>query len=425
MPPHYLPKTPSHEGIKMPARKGYSEQVGPDKINWGDVFCLPDHSLFICEVNHFFIWNDKDKKFYEVKIPDFDFPIDGYSYNRMTKVGNSNSIFVYDHISEDPEHSNRETVTSFLFEGNKKIREMPCMLYHPILLDDNNIIGIDDSNRLVKCIPCKRATPTITKFDKNKKITGFYPLRNNYFLVLDETNLLCLYQLSDNGFIQIKQKEAVKNIETIQDFDNDSFICSIYDNLGDKKNKIKDCKTKLELWDKNSLSCIQELEITGVLISNLKQLPNSNANILIGCDRYSFFIIDFNQNKVNVISLDCCSVDFSIADNGKLVILTSDKKRINHLIQIEPDLLYELINQPGQGVIHTHINNLRQAPVSLQPAIAEDKTVVGVKETSIRRPPTFFGSTGDNAIDTAHFTNNASTLPTEETKPRGYKNAST
>jgi hypothetical protein len=115
----------------MPARKGYSEQVGPDKINWGDVFCLPDHSLFICEVNHFFIWNDKDKKFYEVKIPDFDFPIDGYSYNRMTKVGNSNSIFVYDHISEDPEHSNRETVTSFLFEGNKKIREMPCMLYHP------------------------------------------------------------------------------------------------------------------------------------------------------------------------------------------------------------------------------------------------------------------------------------------------------
>jgi hypothetical protein len=107
----------------MQARKGYSEQVGPDEIDWGQVYCLPNQTLLLCEINHFFTWNDKDKKFVEVQIPILNFPIDGYSSNEITKVQNSFSMFLYNHISVDPDHYNSETVTSFLLEGNKYFLE--------------------------------------------------------------------------------------------------------------------------------------------------------------------------------------------------------------------------------------------------------------------------------------------------------------
>jgi hypothetical protein len=404
----------------MPPREGFSEQAIPNNhIIWGNVLCVADKSLLIFDVNYFFTW--KDKKFSEVKV--IDFPLAINSSNQITTVTNSVGMFIFDHTTRDPEHNDFEDTTSILFDGIDRVREMPCRLRYPMLLTNNTFLGIDDDNDLVECNPnAKKSIRTILSFDKKK--INLYGMKDNRFLVLDETNLLSIYQLSDGVLIKINEKEAVKGIEAIMDLDDNHFVCSVYENLGNETNKMKDGKTILQLWHKDSFDCIPKLEISGVPITDLKLLPNSEA-ILIGCNRFSVFIIDLKKNKVNIIDMNSHFVDFSIADNGTLFILINDKNRNNQLIQMELELIYNLINQPGQGVIHTHIDNLRQAPVTLQPAIAEDKTDAGIKKISIPRAPTFFGSTGGNSINTAHLTNNASTLPAEDTKPRGYKNAST
>jgi hypothetical protein len=378
MPPHYLPKKPSHEDIKMPARKGFSEQAVPNNIIIaGNVLYLSDHSLLIFNVNQFFTW--KDQKFTEVEVVDFPFEIN--SSEKITMVANSNNMFIYDHTTRDPEHNDFEKTTSMLLEGKDTILEMPCRLRYPILLANNTFLGIDDDNDLVECNPnAKKSIRTILSFDKKK--ISLYGMKDNRFLVRDETNLLSLYQLSDGGLIKINQREAAKDIKAIKNLDNNldnnHFICSTYEIIVNETNNMKDVKTTLQLWEKDSLSCIQEVEFKDVIISRLMPYPLSN--VLIGYNRNSIFIVyleedkvHIKENKIHIIDMDSYYLDLNIDENGNLVILQTDKQDNNNLIQIEPVLLKELINQSEQDIIHTHINDLRRS-------LAEEKTNSDVKD---------------------------------------------
>jgi hypothetical protein len=104
------------------------------------------------------------------------------------------------------------------------------------------------------------------------------------------------------------------------------------------------------------------------------------------------FIVDFKKGKTNIVNMASYYLDFSIADTGKLVILRTDKQGNNHIVQIEPDLLSELINQSSQAVTHTSFESLRQNPISLQSTITEEKTNGDVKDLQKLKSPTFFGS---------------------------------
>jgi hypothetical protein len=373
----------------MNAREGYSEQSLPKNINFGNVFCLPDQSLFICDVNHFFTWDAKERKTTEVKV--VDFPLEVNSSSEIVKVTNSNNMFLFNHTTCDPDHNDLENVTSTLFQGSTKLREMPCKLYHPFLLPNNSIIGIDDDNELIECNPSSKAAKGLYKF--SNKVTGFYGLRNNKFIVIDETNLLCLYELKNDTFIKIKEAASVKGIKAIEDVNNEYFACSILDTLGNDKNKIKDCKTKLQLWSKDSLTYVHELEIKGVRIKNLQQLPNSDAQVLIGGDGKSIFIIDFKKSKINIIDMGYHLANFNIADNGKLAIMVTDGRQTNLLIQIEPNLIQELLNQPGKGIVQTSINILKQPSTPSRVVIPEEKEVASSHQQA-SSPLAFFPNAG-------------------------------
>jgi hypothetical protein len=74
-------------------RKGYSEQILPDSFcSLVEVFCLPDQSIFISNGYKFSTWNIQDKTFTKVKKEE---PRYGSTY-KIIKVGNSNSLFVYE-----------------------------------------------------------------------------------------------------------------------------------------------------------------------------------------------------------------------------------------------------------------------------------------------------------------------------------------
>lgn len=355
----------------MNTREGYSEETLPKNINFGNVFCLPDHSLFICDVNHFLTWEAKEKKLNEVRV--IDFPLEVNSSSEIIKVANSNNLFLFNHTTRDPEHDDLENVTSTLFQGKTRLREMPCKLYHPYLLSDSTILGIDKNNELVESNPSSKTVEGLYKF--SNKVKGFYGLRDNKFLVVDETNSFSLYELKDKKFIELKEVPLVRGIQAIQDIDNSYFACSILDNLGNDKNKIKDCKTKLQLRSKDLLSCVNELEIKGVRIKNLQQFPSTLASnqVLVGNDGKSIFIIDFGKRKINVIDMGHHLSDFSIADNGKLVIMVTKGLQANFLIQIEPNLISELLNQPGQGIVQTSLEALKQLASSPRVIIPEEK----------------------------------------------------
>ena len=51
----------------------------------------------------------------------------------------------------------------------------------------------------------------------------------------------------------------------------------------------------------------------------------------------------------------------------------------------------ELLSQPGQDIIRTHIDSLRPVPVASQPALVEEKTNEDVKERK-RKVSTLFES---------------------------------
>jgi hypothetical protein len=258
------------------------------------------------------------------------------------------------------------------------------MLNFPILATESTLIGIDKENCLVQYNLNTSSLSLIFRFDN--KINGFYDVKDNCFLTLEENNKMCLYQLSGKELIKLKETNIELNIKSINSIHNDYFACSILDDHGIKNTKIKDCIARVQLYDKKSLKRIQEIQHKRLRIINLKPLPNTHpiSQSVIGCDRKNIFIINFEDKRINIIDTGFAISDFNITEDGRLSILLTEKNHNNRLIEINPNLLKKLYDQTEQGTIQSRIELIEQ------PALfkAESKEETKERKDSIDSMPT-------------------------------------
>jgi hypothetical protein len=334
------------------SRGDYSTQVLPERILLGNVFCLSDTKSLICNFNSFFLIDTKDNSIAEIKVAIY--PLEANSSTEIIQVANSSSLYIINHTTRDPERNNFENVTTTLYDGIDKVTVMPGRISFPISIN-NKIIGIDDNNRLVEFSPTTKTFSKILKFTQN--ITGLHRLKNNLFVVTD-SNSMKLYELKDNKFSVIKQSALPNGLKTIHDFNDEYFVCYCFENFGNPENKIKNCKSKLEFWKKDSFTFSHEIEINGVLLTKFKlsKAFNSNVPILIACDLNSLFVINPENKTVNTINLSFSLSDFNLNAKGKLVVLVSDDKGISSVKQIDPDILPGLFNKPNLEAIGSPID---------------------------------------------------------------------
>jgi hypothetical protein len=332
----------------MKSRKGYSEETLSNTSNLDNVFCLADQSLLICNVNKSLTWNSSQNKLTKENIRDY--PAEINASNEIIKIANSNDLFLFIHTSRDPDHNDLENVTTTLFKGKDKSCEILIPLQFPVLIDNDNLLGITEDNKLFEYNFATGAVRQLYEF--NNKIKGFYEVKNNHFVVVDETSALTLYQLDKTEFIKLNAVKDIKTIQTIQALNDDYFVCSIFDNQGNRNIKPKDCQTKLQFFKKDGLNCVQEIKIKGVRINLLKHLPDDNvlSHTFIGRDNKNICIINFKDNHVCKLDMGSYINDFSLSDSGKLSMVVGDITEACRLIEIEPDLLAQLYTESFQKV---------------------------------------------------------------------------
>jgi hypothetical protein len=348
----------------MKARAGYSEQELPDISNLDNVFCLPNGSVFICDVNDAYTWDSTQHSLTKDILRDD--PLEINSSNRIIKVANSHGLFLFIHTSRDPDHNDFENVTTTLYQGKEKIREIPIALQFPILIGNDTLLGISKENQL---LAYNLTTATLSKlFQFSQKINGFYEVKNNQFAIVDESNTLGLYQFNKSEFIKLNEVKSIKTVKAIHTLDDDHFVCSVFDNQGNKDIKIKDSQTKLLIFNKATFNCIQEIEIKRVMINKLKQIPDSEffTDTLIACYRKFIFIINFKDNHVFTLDLTDHIADFDLSNNGKLSVLVTDTNDACKLIEIEPRMLKELYQESAQLTLQSKIEEKKEFSDTVQ-----------------------------------------------------------
>jgi hypothetical protein len=364
----------------MKSRKGYSEQVLPSTFGLDNVFCLADQSLFICDVNEALTWSSSQDKLTEESIRDDAIEVN--CSNQIIKVANSNDLFLFIHTSRDPDHNDLEKVTTTLFKGKNKIRKISIAFEFPILIDNDLLLGISKGNKLFEYNLKTGFSRHFYEF--NNKIKGFYEVKNNHFAVVDETSALNLYQLDKTELIKLNAVKDIKTIETIHSLDDDYFVCSIFDDQGNREIKIRDCQTKLQVFKKDGLSCVQEIEIKGVIIDLLKHLPNTDilTHTLIGRDNQNIFIINFKDNHICTLDMGDRITDFCLSNSSKLSVVISDIHDVCQLIEIEYNLLAQLYTESFQKVSQK---------------IMEEKKDISDSTLTINSPSFFSTSNADTA----------------------------
>jgi hypothetical protein len=303
----------------MDSRAGYYEQIFPELVYMDNIFCLSDNALFICNVNYFYTLNQFRKNLIEETPRELS--IQKNSSRDILKVENSADMFIYVHTTRDPDHNDLEKTVTTLFKYNRRIREISPICKFPILVNENTLIGVNENNWLIQCSLSGDFSKFI--FESDNEINGFYDIKDNDFLLLDKKNILSLCHLHESEFVKDKEVKDFSNIQAVQSYDSDHFVCSILDDQSDEMSFIKDCITRLQLWNKKSLQCIHEFVIKGALINKLKRLPDSQflSDTMIGCDRTNIVIINFKEKHISIIDMGNLISDFIISETGNLSIL--------------------------------------------------------------------------------------------------------